>query len=47
LREILRELKCETLAVEVVPDHDHVFALCPPILQRLPELKAKAACRRL
>ena len=26
---ILRELECEPLALEVMPDHVHVFALCP------------------
>jgi len=30
LREILAELGCEEIAVEVMPDHVHVFALCPP-----------------
>jgi len=30
LNEILRELECEPLAVEVMPDHVHVFALCSP-----------------
>jgi len=30
LREILKELECESLALEVMPDHIHVFALCPP-----------------
>jgi len=30
LWEILAELGCEALAVEVMPDHVHVFALCPP-----------------
>ena len=30
LRGILRELGCEDLAVEVMSDHVHVFALCPP-----------------
>ena len=30
LKEILRELGCEAIAVEVMPDHVHVFALCPP-----------------
>ena len=30
LNEILRELECEPLALEVMPDHVHVFALCPP-----------------
>jgi hypothetical protein len=29
LSEILRELGCEPLALEVMPDHVHVFALCP------------------
>jgi len=65
LSEILRELECEPLALEVVPDHVHVFALCPPrhspayvvnylkgksarkILQRFPELKARATCGKL
>ena len=30
LREILEELECKPLALEVLPDHVHVFALCPP-----------------
>ena len=30
LEEILKELECEAIAVEVMPDHVHVFALCPP-----------------
>jgi len=30
LKEILTELGCEAIAVEVMPDHVHVFALCPP-----------------
>ncbi len=30
LREILSELGCEELALEVMPDHVHVLALCPP-----------------
>jgi putative transposase len=30
LSEILKELKCEPLTLEVMPDHIHVFALCPP-----------------
>ena len=30
LSEILKELECEPLALEVMPDHVHVFALCPP-----------------
>ena len=30
LREILVELGCEAVAVEVVEDHVHVFTLCPP-----------------
>ena len=32
LEEILAELGCKALAVEVMPDHVHVFALCPPRL---------------
>jgi putative transposase len=30
LREILEELGCKPLALEVVSDHVRVFALCPP-----------------
>ena len=30
LKEILLELGCEAIAVEVMLDHVHVFALCPP-----------------
>ena len=30
MEEILKELGCEAIAVEVMPDHVHVFALCPP-----------------
>ena len=30
LKEILEELECEAIAVEVMPDHVHVFTLCPP-----------------
>jgi putative transposase len=30
LNDILKELGCEPLALEVLPDHVHVFALCPP-----------------
>jgi len=30
LNDILKELRCELLALEVMPDHVHVFALCPP-----------------
>ena len=30
LKEILEELECEAIAVEVMPDYVHVFALCPP-----------------
>jgi putative transposase len=30
LSEILRELGCESLALEVLHDYVHVFALCPP-----------------
>lgn len=32
LSEIVKELECEPLALEVMPDHVHVFALCPPRL---------------
>jgi len=32
LEDILKELGCEAIAVEVMPDHVHVFALCPPRL---------------
>ncbi len=32
LREIAGELGCEVLALEVMPDHVHVFLLCPPRL---------------
>jgi putative transposase len=30
LNEVLRELECESLVLEIMPDHVHVFALCPP-----------------
>ena len=30
LKEILLELSCKEIAVEVMPDYVHVFALCPP-----------------
>lgn len=30
LREIAEELGCEILALDVMPDHVHVFILCPP-----------------
>jgi putative transposase len=30
LKEILRELERKALALEVMPDHEHVFTLCPP-----------------
>jgi len=30
LNDILKELRCELLALEVMPDHVHVFVLCPP-----------------
>jgi putative transposase len=30
LGEIVRELGCELLALEVMPDHVHVFVSCPP-----------------
>ncbi|HIP66500.1 MAG TPA: IS200/IS605 family transposase, partial [Candidatus Nanopusillus sp.] len=32
LKEIAEELGCEVLALEVMPDHVHVFLLCPPRL---------------
>ncbi len=32
LRNIAEELDCEVLALEVMPDHIHVFLLCPPRL---------------
>jgi len=32
LSEIINELGCENLAINVVPDHVHVFILCPPRL---------------
>jgi len=30
LRNILEELECEAITIKVMPDHIHVFALCPP-----------------
>jgi len=30
LKQILGELGCEPIAIEVMPDHVHVFTLCPP-----------------
>jgi putative transposase len=30
LNEILRELECKPLALEVMPDYVHVFTLCTP-----------------
>ena len=30
LNGILKELECEPLALEILPDHVHVFTLCPP-----------------
>jgi putative transposase len=30
LNGILKELECEPLVLEVLPDHVHVFTLCPP-----------------
>ncbi|QOJ79310.1 IS200/IS605 family transposase [Infirmifilum lucidum] len=30
LSQILKELGCEPLALEVMPDHVHVFTICPP-----------------
>jgi len=32
INEIITELGCENLAVDVMPDHIHVFVLCPPRL---------------
>ena len=32
VRETLAELDCEVLALEVMPDHVHLFANCPPTL---------------
>ena len=32
LKQILEELGCEPIAISVMPDHVHVFALCPPRL---------------
>jgi len=32
INEIIAELGCECLAVNVMPDHVHVFVLCPPRL---------------
>ena len=32
LKQILEELDCEPIALEVMPDHVHVFTLCPPRL---------------
>ncbi len=30
LKSILEELGCEPITIEVLPDHVHVFTLCPP-----------------
>jgi len=32
IKEIVAELECENLALNVMPDHVHVFILCPPRL---------------
>jgi len=32
ISEIITELGCENLALDVMPDHIHVFVLCPPRL---------------
>jgi len=32
IEEIVAELGCERLAISVMPDHVHVFVLCPPRL---------------
>lgn len=50
LKEILRELGCDAIAVEVMPDHVHVFCSCPPRLSPAyiaNYLKGKSARRLL
>ena len=32
INKIINELGCENLALDVMPDHIHVFVLCPPRL---------------
>ena len=32
INKIINELGCENLALDVMPDHVHVFVLCPPRL---------------
>ncbi|MEM0198015.1 MAG: IS200/IS605 family transposase [Fervidicoccaceae archaeon] len=50
LRQILLELGCEPIAIEVLPDHVHVFCSCPPRLSPayvVNYLKGKSARRIL
>ncbi|MEM3833705.1 MAG: IS200/IS605 family transposase [Thermoprotei archaeon] len=50
LRQILLELGCEPIAIEVLPDHVHVFCSCPPRLSPAyvaNYLKGKSARRLL
>ncbi|MEM3181884.1 MAG: IS200/IS605 family transposase [Fervidicoccaceae archaeon] len=50
LRQILLELGCESIAIEVLPDHVHVFCSCPPRLSPayvVNYLKGKSARRIL
>ncbi|MEM4914117.1 MAG: IS200/IS605 family transposase [Desulfurococcaceae archaeon] len=50
LKQILLELGCEPVAIEVLPDHVHVFCSCPPRLSPayvVNYLKGKSARRIL
>ena len=50
LMQILLELGCEPIAIEVLPDHVHVFCSCPPRLSPayvVNYLKGKSARRIL
>ncbi|MEM1830246.1 MAG: IS200/IS605 family transposase [Desulfurococcaceae archaeon] len=50
LKQILLELGCEPIAIEVLPDHVHVFCSCPPRLSPayvVNYLKGKSARRIL
>ncbi len=50
LEQILLELGCEPIAIEVLPDHVHVFCSCPPRLSPayvVNYLKGKSARRIL
>ncbi|MEM0025374.1 MAG: IS200/IS605 family transposase [Zestosphaera sp.] len=50
LRQILLELGCKPIAIEVLPDHVHVFCSCPPRLSPayvVNYLKGKSARRIL